>query len=246
MLTWYIPTFHGDIKLEARGEEETLVHAWALTDRETAAMESLRSRATKKGLLQRRWAEPEAFPPVQESIVRTDAGMRVVLSAPINKVQAFLSKALKPDKQLLSVVRFSGGKMEEVRSPDERGPDPKAAAVAATVARPERGCPVPEFVKAEIRATRVLEAFLNEDQLRDFRNHNRFVSVGQDTGHKYMIISRLAQDNRYGNRSLFDLDRNLPVCVHDYDVPAAEEMLALHAFLSLPGWETWMLEHPHD
>jgi len=47
-------------------------------------------------------------------------------------------------------------------------------------------------------------------------------------------------------RSLFDVDEHMAYCVHDWEVPAAEEMLALHAFLSVPGLESYLRAIPHE
>lgn len=252
MLTWYIPSFHGDIKLEAVSAKETRVHAYSMTDEEILAMEILRTASLKKRLFSSPWSTPEEFGPVRESVVRTEQGMRIVLRAPIEKVAKLLSTALKPDRRLLTVVRFESGKIAELQEADKREEEqapaaPVAAVAAATVARPDRGCPVPEFVKADIRATRVLETFLSPEQIRDFRSRNEFVTVGQDSGHRYLVRSRNSPTiDAIGGRSLFDLDLKASICVHDWTVPAAEEMLALHLFLSLPGWESWMLALPHD
>jgi len=39
---------------------------------------------------------------------------------------------------------------------------------------------------------------------------------------------------------VFDLDENRPLCVHDWDIPPAEEMLTMHLLLSLPQWEPYI------
>lgn len=179
------------------------------------------------------------------------------IAADIVKVQKLLSKELKPGRALVSVVRFEDGKMSEVHAEvEDQAPiipiesKRKAtlkgvAKVAATVAAPVRGCPAPDFERADLRATRVLSAFVNEEQMADFRKHNRFVSTGADTGHRYMVTSRHASDSlAHYHRTLFDLDEQRPYCVHDWDVPAAEEMLALHLFLQMPGRERYLREIP--
>jgi hypothetical protein len=117
---------------------------------------------------------------------------------------------------------------------------------AVTVKKPKLGCPIPSFDQVRLRATRVLRAFLDPEQIDDFERHQRFVTRGADTGHLYMLTSRNAPDeykNR-GSRCVFDLDTNTPYCVHDYDVPAEEELLALHCLLSLPGYENWARAMP--
>ena len=186
--------------------------------------------------------------------------MTAKLQAPITRVAKHLTSRLKPSRAQVSVVKLANGNLQEYKIDPipARIPStppaieeyweairlPALAVAATTVAVPVRGCPVPEFAKAEIRATKVLEAFLNPGQLEDFRRTNQFVTVGQDTGRRYLLTSRMKSEGLTPKRTLFDLDRNQSICVHDWDVPAAEELLGLHLFLSLPGWESWMLELP--
>ncbi|HSX22887.1 MAG TPA: hypothetical protein VLE97_08960 [Gaiellaceae bacterium] len=181
------------------------------------------------------------------------------LAAPIAAVARAVAKAMKPNRKTISAVVFSGGKMRELYDGDEPGAladpyrssakdgaeaEPKAA---ASVAAPTRGCPSPDFERAELRAKTVLETFLSPDQIEDFRRYNRFISVGSATGHRYMVTSRQAKDelSRY-QRTLYDLDEEFPLCVHDWSVPAAEEMLSLHVLLSLPRWELFLRKEEHD
>jgi hypothetical protein len=121
------------------------------------------------------------------------------------------------------------------------GTDDAAPVKAVTVKKPTVGCPAPSFAQIKLRATRVLRAFLTPKQVDDFNRHQRFVSTGADTGHRYMLTSRNAPDElkNFGSRCVFDLDENRSYCVHDYDIPAEEELLTLHCLLSIPGYETW-------
>ncbi len=117
-----------------------------------------------------------------------------------------------------------------------------------TVKKPVRGCPAPDFEQVTHRATRVLQAFLTPEQIEDFNRHQRFVSLGADTGHPYMLTSRNAPSEleMYGSRCVFDLETGTPFCVHDWDVPAEEELLALHSMLSIPGYESWARGMPDN
>jgi len=285
-LTWFLPTFYGDIQLNARGEATTLVYE-KLSPSEREAMLELRVRATSGTWGRKPWASISSFPIPDEQ-----GSGEIELDAPIEDVQKFLSKQLKPGRVLVSAVRFSGGavveKTDATLAPYRKGgdtteppstPAPKVVepkpAVAATVAAPVQGCPAPDFDNADTRATRVLEAFLLDDQLEDFRRYGQFMSLGHETGHRYLVTSRQARRalERTGGRSLFDLDEpsygnGNPIivddmhghrrivgteegnrygrafCVHDWTVPAAEEMLALHLFLTMPGRESYLRHIP--
>lgn len=213
-------------------------------------MEKLRTKALRPGWGRKPWASESEFLPLTHVSYRTAAGFHLTLEAPIEKVQQTLATALKPGRRLLSVVRFTDGVMEQVRTmPADRPVQALKKAepeVAATVAQPVRGCPAPAFDEADVRANRVLEAFLDGDQVDDYHTHAGFVTFGLDTGHKYMITSREApkQLKKFGRRSLYDLDEERAYCVHDWTVPAAEELLALHLFLSVPGGETYLRHIP--
>jgi len=149
-------------------------------------------------------------------------------------------KADEPEETALARTGTDGGVPAVVAKED------KAPVKAATVKKPRLGCPVPTFDEVKTRATRVLQAFLNPEQVEDFNRHQRFVTRGADTGHLYMLTSRNAPDEikNYGSRCVFDLDDNRAYCVHDYDVPAEEELLALHCLLSMPGYENWARAMP--
>ena len=77
------------------------------------------------------------------------------------------------------------------------------------------------------------------------------VVVGADSGHRYVLTSRQASAERLAKvdgRSVFDLNRGHAVCVHDWVVPAAEELLELKLFLELEGHEasvSQMVADPH-
>ena len=62
-----------------------------------------------------------------------------------------------------------------------------------------------------------------------------------------MVTSRQATDAlAHYQRTLYDLDEDRPLCVHDWSVPPAEEMLSLHVLLALPDWERFLRHEEHD
>jgi len=195
----------------------------------------------------------------------------------MEKVAGVISRALKPGRKVVSAVKFSDGSIEEIRTatfedevapkeeanggpyreqPDKKPVQPdkiivkkeqKKPAAATSVAAPRRGCPFPNFESAEIKARRVLMAFLDPDQIEDFKRYNRFISVGAMTGHRYLITSRHANDELALRRAvLFDVDDDRSICTHDWDVPAAEEMLTLHIYLRIDGGERFLRDFPGD
>ncbi len=140
-------------------------------------------------------------------------------------------------------------KVETKPEPEPPKPDPPPAEAkkATTVAQPVRGCPAPDFPDGPTeRANRVLEAFLTLDQIEDYRRYGAFISTGFDSGTRYALTSRdaRAELRQRGGRTLHNIDTNRSFCVHDWDVPPAEELLAMHAFLSVPGGETYLIAIP--
>jgi len=130
-------------------------------------------------------------------------------------------------------------------APTDTLPDPPPADTkkAVTVAQPVLGCPAPDFPDNPVtRANRVLEAFLNPEQIADYRHYGAFVTRGFDTGRHYALTSRDARSllRQRGGRTLFNIDERISYCVHDWDVPPAEELLALHCFLAVPGGESYI------
>jgi hypothetical protein len=263
--TLFMPSFYGDIQLEAVNEKTTKVLVERATPLEQNALTDLGLYAAKKG-----WLTPDGL--------KTSDGV-YTLAAPLLKVKDELAKRLKPGRTLVTAVRFSDGGIAELAlssggpgykllpepaaldvpatsaapapalTPEVLPPKPAAkepaVKAATTVAVPTQGCPEPDFVRAEIKARRVLFEFLTEEQREDFTKHNAFVSVGAMTGHHYMVTSRHARGRleKY-RRSLFDIDEDTPFCVHDWAVPAAEECLAIHLMLQLPQHEGY-LRHLH-
>lgn len=256
----FIPTFHGDVRLERIDAKSTKVIVAKATHTEAEGLRALAEYAVKKNWLGS----------TDEAVVAAGKSGEFTLKVDIKKASARLAKVLKPGREVVTVVRFADGKMEEIVSAPTAdvssatsapsgapstgiGPpamaardtgdaeESKVARAAAAVAKPFRGCPPPDFAAAELRANRVLEHFLTEEQKEDFRKHNRFITTGGATGHRLMVTSRHAKTSlAIWQRSLYDLDDETPLCVHDWEVPAAEEMLSLHLLASLPQFEMYL------
>ena len=217
-MLWYIPTFYGDFKLTptAKGKA-TLLRVTKATAHEKKLLAEFQKTALKND-----WIGKEV------SLL----SKKTTLHAPIHEIADALSKQLKPNRTLISAVKISGGMIEEISKLP-------VAADAVTVARPISGCPATDFDPAELQARDVLRTFLDPNQLTDFERYNKFVAVGADTGHRYMITSRQARDQiALYQRSFYDLDERRALCAHDWVVPPAEEMLALLVCVATTGNET--------
>jgi hypothetical protein len=253
MIKWYLPTFYGDIRLESQAKERTMVTLHGLTPEERVAMEKLLTRAAESGITKSRWATDQEINAID--LRRTSGEQKILLQASITSVHKVLAKALKPERKKLSVVKFSGGKIEEVTEATQgliemasesettttSGSKETAKAIAATVAAPILGCPAPDFPHADVLATEVLRAFLTPEQVSDFNTYGAFVALGVDSGHRYQLTSRHCRPQlALVNRVLYDLDEQRELCVHDWDVPASEELLAIFLHLQTPGREAYL------
>lgn len=244
-MKWYVPSFYGDIRLErlpqtdTKAKEVTMVTWSKLTALEKGAIIRLGDIVVDKSM---------TSSPFDSDLFGKDEG-RIELTASVTRIQKILSRALKPGRKIVDVVMFESGKMVETTTADVEEvvkKESSKAVAGASVGKPTLGCPMPDLVKADLRATEVLFAFLDDQQRDDFQLNNAFITQGAATGHRYMVTSRHATDRlSHYRRQLYDLDEKRPYCVHDYDVPAAEEMLALHLLLQIPNHEYFLrhLEH---
>jgi len=226
----FLPSMYGDIRLTAQGNK-TEIEWENLSPSERMAISAI----GKKFRLD----------------TTADIG-KIVAPKPIDKIEGALSKAMKRGRKFLSAVVFKNGQIVEISRTEKpepsrepyRSPAHIVPAVAAvTVAQPMLGCPIPEFERADVRATRVLKEFLSGQQFADFERTQSFLVTGGDTGRQYVLTSRQASEERLakvGGRSVFDVAARAPICVHDWVVPAAEELLELKLFLELPGHEAYV------
>ncbi len=212
------------------------------------------AEAKRTGITKQPWASATLLDTID---LDSTTEQSIVLTAPLSRVQKALEKPMKPGRECLSVVRYKNGAIEQITdktmglmdmSPaeDEKEEPAKAPAAAVTVAQPTQGCPAPDFEAAEIRANAVLRAFLTPEQLSDFKSDQAFLQVGADTGQTYIITSRSAPDalKHRSFRSLYSLTERRAFCVHDWTVPAAEEMLCLALFVGTPGNESYVRAIP--
>jgi len=218
----FIPSYYGDVSLEQSSEtlKSTVLKVTNLSADELVIVKAILKKFRVK--------EPEgAWPKTIE------------IPADLPKVHAVLVKNLKKHKPTITAVKLAGGKLEEVQSMKNlvSASDPEREAV--TVTPPVRGCPMPIFdamKEAAIRATEVLYRFIGPNQRRDFERHHSFVTIGGATGTRYQVSHR---DSRVAAEKglAYNLDKKFSICVHETELPAPEECLALHVVLSCPTTE---------
>lgn len=267
---WYFPSRYGDIRLEKAGPKKTKIIYFKLTQGEAAAMTHLREASIRrKWASQELWdtVQTRDFQTgeAQERLITLDISLATVgallkkhlspgrdtvtvIRVGDGKIEEMREREVAdPETAPVRVDASATDPKSEPANEDKAvaktGTDGAATkpVKAATVKKPTVGCPAPSFSQIKLRATRVLRAFLTPQQAADFDEYQRFVTVGADTGHRYMLTSRNAPDelSKFGRRCVFDLDENRSYCVHDWEVPAEEELLALHCLISLPGHESW-------
>src|SRR4029077_10986653 len=96
---WLIPSFYGDIRLTSTSKTTCTLIAEKLTPREKQALGKLEPTARSRS-----WIKPDVFFIEGETKIE----------APIGKVSLALARALEAGRQVVSALRFSDGKMEEV------------------------------------------------------------------------------------------------------------------------------------
>ena len=259
----YVPSYYGDLRVLRLTDKTCQLLVEQATADETLALQRLHKTALAAGWIP---SSSEAF------------GVLTALQAPLSQVANVLAKTLKPNRDLLSVVRFSDGGMAELPAAPTQTPEPPAGTetpadptsgastpttrmaspsseedkpeeklakkpkAAVTVAAPTRGCDVPVFTPAQLRAREALCAFLTPAQVEDFIRYQAFMVTGGMTGHRYLVTSRHERTVERGQ--LFDLEEQRALCVHDWDIPAEEEMLAIALFVTLPGREHYVRTLP--
>lgn len=221
-----MPSYWGDVSLEKMGETATIVKCEKLTPSEVKVVEALLAKFGHKHEL------------------RVGGSIEIHFDTPLAKVHKFLLKEMKGDRPTITAVKLSNGRIEEVKSIEDA--EVKDAKAAVTTTKPRRGCPLPIYdptLEKDIRATDVLKEFMNPIQTKDFTEKGCLVVRGIDSGHRLLIShrdSRAASD--YG--LLYDLDRDIRMCIERSDLPPAEELLSLLVVFSCRGRETeWRREN---
>ena len=195
----YIPSYLGDVRLEAK-QEQTILSFKELTTLEEAGL-----RHFLKGY----------------KLKRTDAkaGELTIDDTLANAHKKFIT-AFKAGKPVLNAIKLQDGKLEVVSD------FTNTEGVGVTTEKPHRGCALPVWEQKEIRGMEVLREFLLPQQLVDFLRYWAFVAKGNHTGDSYLLTSRWnPQSERLG--VLYSLTGQRSICASLSNIPPSEELLAM-------------------
>ena len=219
MLTWYIPSWNGDLRLtpDPKDSGKSLLSIVRPTASEKQLLLQLQETFVERG-----WLSPGDKNSLSQKRSFWNTA-KVTILAPVAEIGLLISSIAKPGENVLTAVRMNDGRIEVCQTnkltvpvaasnkPAAEDP-PKAAAtphepksepsdqakeiaakpeakVAATVKRATPCCP-DCYVDAIKPSTEVLLSFLNEEQHRTWAK-DRFVTVqGRLSGHRYLIAHR--------------------------------------------------------
>lgn len=231
MKAWFRPSWHGDFRLEADGENGSKLIVHKPTVHEKAILGSFVGFARAKG-----WTDADKPPTKKEDELKLSVG---VAEAGLELVRLTDGRKLNS----LTGVRFSDGKLEvtETTSPDlekavEAAKDDKKAK-AATTTRPTPSCPscMPGAIEP---ASEVLLSFLTPQQHADWAKHRVIEVEGNLSGHRYLLAHRNSKYAREWGRIAYDADDKGVLHFFDWSVPPEEEVLA--AMFALGSREHWL------
>jgi len=263
MKSWFIPSFHGDFRLEEK-DGGSLLTVEAPTAVEREALRAFLTKAVTKG-----WVDP--FQAMEKAVL--DVGLK--LSAPVHKTGALMAKIMSFDRKgvITSLKSRAGeisvhdvvahkGKVKVDAEEDlydegdgKKEPEKKkkgttttstalakkaeASEVAVTVKRPSLSCPECDGKPlGERKACDVLWEFLSERQREEWLEKRGITVIGGLTGHMYRVRSRDTEGARLAGRTTIDLDDRVVLHNYDWTVPPEEEVLSVK--LILEHRENWL------
>lgn len=241
-MKFYIPSWNGDFRLEDDGTGGTRLVVHDPTPHEQKIIGEFLRQAGAEG-----WVRDHDYRAAPFGQGASEMG----LSAPLSRAAEILIKLTRPEKQTLTAVSFSNGKLSVIEGADEAAiekisdaieeaaatEDPQRPAKAASVRRPTPCCPVCE-VGSVAPASEVLLSFLNDEEHETWARERAIVVTGGLTGHRYVLAHRRSTVAAYITKMCFDLDDGQILHFHDNSVPPEEEVLS--AKLILEHREPWL------
>lgn len=236
----YIPSWNGDFRLEDDGKGGAVLAVHDPTPHEQKIVAEFLRRAGDKGWI----GSPTPS-------VSSTGKSEIAISASLAKASKILLKLARPEKQTLTAISFSDGKLSVVEGADDAAvekiadvveeatakEDPKKPAKAASVKRHTPCCPNCE-VGSVAPASEVLLSFLSAEEHANWARERAIVVIGGLTGHRYVLAHRQSEIAAFNTKICFDIDDRQILHFHDNSVPPEEEVLA--AKLILEHREPWL------
>jgi len=252
--SWFIPSWNGDFRLEAKGKKGCLLSVVKPTAHEQKILSQFLKIAHERG-----WTDEEGL---------DETNSEIVLKAEVSAAGRELVNLYMPADRSITAVKFADGRLEVadlngtwelVQRAEEEAKGGKKKRLsdaefdkkmeakaeesepkAATVKRPTLSCP--ECFDGAIEpATKVLLTFLTSQQHRDWSERRAILVEGGATGHRYVLAHRHSELAKKFGRICYDVEDEAVLHFYDMTVPPEEEILA--AKLILEHREPWLRNH---
>lgn len=255
-LSWFIPSWNGDFRLEKKGKKGCMLSVVKPTAHELKVLAQFLGIAHERG-----WTNEEEI---------TEENNEIVLKADVAEAGRELVNLYMPVDSSITAVKFADGRLEvadasgtweliqkaereevvaekkrrltdgEFDEKMKKEEGEQEGAKAATVKRPTLSCPEC-FVGAIEPATEVLLSFLTPQQHRDWSERRAILVEGGTTGHRYLLAHRHSEMAQKFGRICYDCEDEAVLHFYDMTVPPEEEVLA--AKLILEHREPWLRNH---
>lgn len=214
MRKWYVPSWSGDFRLEATGEDRCALSVLDPTVREREQLAFFLEEARKRD-----WIDKAVgISPRGKSILEIEAGIRH--AGPV------MATALLSGKQTWTAFRSEKGQVtlaDEI--PGAEHALVKKAEAAVTTQRPAVGCPQPE--PCSRRASEVLRVFSTRSQWAEWQRSASMSVVGRESGRLFRVFHRDAASRRGMRHVVYDPVDRRELCVWNDLIPAEEEVLSI-------------------
>jgi hypothetical protein len=227
---WYVPSWSGDFRLEAEGDDKCRLSVTDPTPAEIDQLGKFLKKARKKGVI------PEL------AGVQPEGKSELLIEAPILDAGKLLLGRKDPRKGLLTAIKSTDGEISVVTGDvdteeAEKALDKPKADKATTTRRPTLCCPNPVDGR-EVRASEVLKEFCTRRQWEEWVEKGYLHCVGNLSGHSYRIVHRHHPLAREQTKIVWDVDVDRVIHCYDWSVPPPEEVLAIK--LTLENREHWV------
>ncbi len=229
-MRWFIPSIHGDYRLEPDGERNCVLTVTSPTPAEKEVVTKFLAQANTRGWTDRKRLSTRT----SVSLIRLKAS--VADAGPL-----LVAAGAAPVIGALTVLTFKDGGVVADEDPErvaDVAQDPKDPAKdAVTVKRPTPCCPrcIPGAIAP---ANEVLQAFMTPAQHSSWADDRSLVVEGGYSGHRYVLSHRNSPRAVDQTKICYDETDGKILHFHDWAVPPEEEVLA--SMLILQYREDWL------